>query len=61
MASDILRNYNVYFTMVIRGVTGIAAPTKKEAAQVFREDEGKEFDHILEVKKYKITKVERVD
>lgn len=60
MSEDVLRNYNVYVTMVVRVVSGIAARTAKEAAQEFRDDESKSFDQLLEVKKYKITKVERI-
>lgn len=58
--ASVMKNYKVHFTAVIKGVAYIAAPSRKEAAQTFRDDEEKQFDQIENFGKFKINKVEEI-
>ncbi len=54
------RNYAVTFKAVIVGVLYTAARNKKEAAQVFMDDEDKQFDRIERFDNYKIIDVKEI-
>lgn len=54
------KTYAVKFKAVIRGVAYLPGKNKAQAAQRFKEDEGKQFDKIEEFINYKITSVEEI-